>query len=58
MLGTVLSDGRTSSKLTSKCLLMKFGERAEHKRVLEKKIMHKLVLTTVASQFDHEVCCV
>ena len=31
MLGTVLSDGRTSSKLTSKCLLMKFGERAEHK---------------------------
>ena len=58
MLGTVLPDGRTSSKLTSKCLLMEFGERTEHKRLLGKKNTHKVVLTAVASQFDHEVCYV
>lgn len=37
---------------------MKFGERTEHKRLLGKKNTHKLVLTAVASQFDHEVCYV
>lgn len=31
MLGTVLPDGRTSYKLTSKCLLMKFEESTDIK---------------------------
>lgn len=54
MPGTVSPDDITSSKLASKCFIMKFKERTEQKRLL--KVMFELALMVVASKFDDTRC--